>query len=130
MAWSFSAHRPVYYQVAERIKRSIFSGEYARGEQITSVRQLALEAAVNPNTVQHAFSHLESEGLIISRGTVGRFVTDDAEIIEKCRLAEAERLIDELLKQSEELRISTEFFIKMIEEKVNNRGKENTDEHS
>ncbi len=114
MAWSFSAHRPVYYQVAERIKHSILSGEYSRGEQIPSVRQLALEAAVNPNTIQHAFSHLENEGLIISRGTVGRFVTDDPEVIEKCRHDEALLLISEFTEKAAKLHISRQTLAEMI----------------
>ena len=64
MAWSFTADKPVYLQIAKRITGLVLSGEYKSGEQIPSVRQLALEAAVNPNTVQHAFTYLEDEGII------------------------------------------------------------------
>ncbi len=124
MSWSFSAHRPVYYQVAERIKHSILSGEYSPGEQIPSVRQLALEAAVNPNTIQHAFSHLESEGIIEARGTVGRFVTEDVSIIEKCRHDEAESLVSEFLERTERLSIRRELLIKMIKDHTAECGRE------
>ena len=93
MAWKFTSDRPVYLQIAERITKSVLSGEYKPGEQIPSVRQLALEAAVNPNTVQRAFSELENNGLIISKNTIGRFVTDDTEILESCSNALAKKLV-------------------------------------
>ena len=131
MAWSFSSHRPLYYQVAARIKHSIISGEYAPGEQIPSVRQLALDAAVNPNTVQHAFSHLESLGLIESRGTVGRFVTEDTEIIEKCRLSEAVSLVDEFLTKASKLKIGEDTLLVMLSDRISEKDEqEDEDEHS
>ena len=131
MAWSFSSHRPLFYQVAERIKHSIISGEYAPGEQIPSVRQLALDAAVNPNTVQHAFSHLESLGLIESHGTVGRFVTEDTEIIEKCRLSEAVSLVDEFLTKASKLKIGDDTLLSMLSDRISEKDKqEDEDEHS
>lgn len=116
MAWKFSSDRPVYLQISERIVRKVLSGEYSAGEQIPSVRQIALEAAVNPNTVQHAFSELENEGLIISKGTLGRFVTDDANVVEACRKRMAEQLVREFSKNMGELSIPKEQAIKMIEE--------------
>lgn len=116
MAWKFSSDRPVYLQISERIVRMVLSGEYSAGEQIPSVRQIALEAAVNPNTVQHAFSELENEGLIISKGTLGRFVTDDAEVVEVCRKRMAEQLVREFSKDMRELSVPKEQAVKMIEE--------------
>ena len=114
MAWSFSPHRPVYYQVAERIRQSILSGEYASGGQIPSVRQLALEAAVNPNTIQHAFSELEDQGLIVSRGTTGRFVTEDIDVIDRCRELEAQRLVEEFVQKASQLCIPYDRLIEMV----------------
>ena len=114
MAWSFSPHRPVYCQVAERIRQSILTGEYASGEQIPSVRQLALEAAVNPNTIQHAFSELEDQGLIEARGTTGRFVTEKVSVIDECRRIEAERLVEDFSQKASRLQIPTDTLIEMI----------------
>lgn len=116
MAWSFSSDRPVYLQIAQRIRRSVLSGEYPPGAQIPSVRQLALDAAVNPNTVQHAFSDLESEGIILSRGTQGRFVTDDTAIIERCRQAVAQQYVRSFLNDLRQLGIPAEQAISMIKE--------------
>lgn len=115
MAWSFSSDRPVYLQIAERITKSVLSGEYVAGAQIPSVRQLALEAAVNPNTVQHAFAELENEGIIISKGTVGRYVTENTQIIETCREKMAEQLVKNFAENIRQLSITKEQAISMIE---------------
>ena len=116
MAWNFSSGRPVYIQISERIKKAVLSGEYVAGEQIPSVRQLALEAAVNPNTVQHAFADLEDEGIIISKGTVGRFVTEDIQIIEACRKQMAEQLVKDFVLNISQLSVSKDKAIAMIKE--------------
>lgn len=116
MAWKFSSDRPVYLQISERIVKKVLSGEYSAGEQIPSVRQIAMEAAVNPNTVQHAFAELENEGLIISKGTLGRFVTEDTQVVAACKYRMAEQLVREFSKNMKELSITSEQAIKMIEE--------------
>lgn len=116
MAWSFSTDRPVYLQIAERIRRSVLSGEYPPGGQIPSVRQLALEAAVNPNTVQHAFSDLEHEGIILSKGTQGRFVTEDRQVIELVRQEIAMECVRGFLRDLKQLAIDPEQAISMIKE--------------
>ncbi len=114
MAWSFSPHAPVYYQVAERIRKGILSGDYSPGDQIPSVRQFAVAATVNPNTIQRAFVELESTGLIESRGTLGRFVTENREIIEKCREDEAKKLIREFKAKTRELCIPTSSLVELL----------------
>ena len=116
MAWSFSASKPVYLQIADRIKKSVLSGKYPAGTQITSVRQLALEAAVNPNTVQHAFTELENEGIVLSQGTMVRFVTDDVQTLELCRKKMAQELINEFLTDLSSLSIDREHAIQLIKE--------------
>ena len=119
MAWTFTSDRPVYLQIAQRIRRSVLSGEYPPGGQIPSVRQLALEAAVNPNTVQHAFSDLENEGIIISKGTQGRYVTEDRQIIEQMRQAIAMECVRGFLQDLKQLAIDGEQAISMIKEVMN-----------
>lgn len=116
MAWKFTTDRAVYLQIAERIEKAVLSGVYPPGEQLPSVRQLALEAAVNPNTVQHAFTELENQGIIYSRGTLGRFVTQDTETIEACRREMAQQLVQQFLKDLAQLGVSTEQAITMIKE--------------
>ena len=116
LAWKFTSDRPVYLQITDKVIKSILSGDYQPGEQIPSVRQLALEAAVNPNTVQHAFSELENGGIVVSRGTLGRFVTEDIEVIEHNRKKLAEKIIKEFVDDINSLSIPKNQAIAMIEE--------------
>lgn len=121
MAWSFTTDRPVYLQVSERIREAIISGKFPVGDQIPSVRQLATDAAVNPNTVQRAFFELENEGLIVSRGTLGRFVTEDAQAIEGARKKQAKELTYAYIKKAEQLALDEKSIIDMIKEAFNER---------
>ena len=114
MGWRFSQDKPVFIQIGEQIKRLVVSGEYPAGAQIPTVRQIALEAAVNPNTVQHAFAVLETEGIIISKGTQGKFVTEDSEILEACRNNMAKKLASDFMENMESLAFSKEEAVKLI----------------
>ncbi len=85
MAWQFTSRAPVYLQIVSHIRADILGGVYQPDEQIPPVRQLALTAGVNPNTMQRAFAVLEAEQLFITRGTVGRFITTDIEVLARAR---------------------------------------------
>ena len=87
MTWKFDSKIPVSLQLTHKLRIDILSGKYSPGEQFPPVRQLAYDASVNPNTVQKALTSLESEGLLITRGTVGRFVTDDESALTKAKLS-------------------------------------------
>ena len=119
MAWSFSSDKPIYLQVSERILKKIISGTYLPGQQIPSVRQLAMETAVNPNTVQRALSALEEDGLLVTQGTLGRFVTNDPEVIEASRRKHARTLVQSFLKDAEQMSLSKQQLIEMLEEEFN-----------
>ena len=66
MPWKLDSSRPIYLQLMERIQHDIISGVYRPGDKIPSVRDLALEASVNPNTMQKALSELERSGRLRS----------------------------------------------------------------
>lgn len=85
MAWQFDSDRPIYAQLVEQIKRLILSGAYPPGSKLPSVRDLAAQAAVNPNTMQKALAELETDGLLFTQRTAGRFVTEDDEAIQRLR---------------------------------------------
>ena len=89
MPWNLSDARPIYVQLADRLRRRIVSGQYPPGYKLPSVREFASEAAVNPNTMQRSFASLEADGLVTTEGTAGRFVTGEVTVIEahKTRLA-------------------------------------------
>ena len=79
LAWKFKDGIPLTVQISDRIRQDILRGEYRAGEAFPTVRQLAAEASVNPNTVQKALVILENEGLLVTLGTAGRTVTEDGE---------------------------------------------------
>lgn len=85
MAWNMDSDRPIYAQLVERIQMQIVSGYYPPGGKLPTVRELAAEAAVNPNTMQKAFAELERSGLIVTQRTNGRTVTEDCQLIDCIR---------------------------------------------
>ncbi len=85
MAWTFKDDRPIYSQLVEQIKIKIISGEWELGSRLSSVRELAEQAGVNPNTMQRALAELERDGLVHSKRTSGRFVTEDEDMIKGVR---------------------------------------------
>lgn len=86
MPWDLDSDRPVFAQLVERIQMDIVSGRYRPGERLPSVRELAAEAAVNPNTMQRAFAQLEQMGLVYTKRTSGRFITEDEDAIGELRI--------------------------------------------
>lgn len=90
MEWTFRNDLPIYSQLVEQLTLAIVSGVFAPGERLSSVRDMAAEAGVNPNTLQRALQELERQGLVYSQRTSGRFVTEDTRTIENCRLALAQ----------------------------------------
>ena len=82
MQWKFTGSAPVYQQIAQTVRDAVLSGEFGPGDRVPSVRDLASQARVNPNTVQRAFAELEQEGLLVCGGTLGRCVTLDPGILD------------------------------------------------
>ena len=103
MGWNFQADRPIYAQLMEEIKRRIISGVYKPGEKMPSVRELAAEASVNPNTMQRAFAQLEQEGLLYTQRTSAPIVTEDEERIMDMKNELAKELIRDFWKNMEQL---------------------------
>jgi DNA-binding transcriptional regulator YhcF (GntR family) len=93
MPWELKSDRPIYTQLSEQIQLLIFSGAYPLGSRLPSVRDMAREAAVNPNTMQRALAKLEEDGLVITHRTSGRSVTEDAGLVEKAKTKLAQEQI-------------------------------------
>lgn len=99
--WKITNDRPIYLQLTEQIVQRIVSGQYPPSSRLPSVRELAVEAGVNPNTMQRAFAELEREGLVTTNRTAGRIVTEDKEMIENIRGQLAAQKIEEFLEGME-----------------------------
>ena len=103
MSWEFQDHLPIYAQLMDTLKRRIITGRYLPGEKLPSVRELAAEAGINPNTVQRAFSELEREGLIYTQRATGKYVTENADEIKSARQALAQTQVAEFLSNMQSL---------------------------
>lgn len=115
MAWNLNSERPIYSQIMERITFDIISGIYPPGSQLPSVRALAQDAGVNPNTMQKAMAELERTGLIYSQRTSGRFITEDLGMIDKTKKDLASEEIREFLKKMERIGFTRETTLELIE---------------
>lgn len=116
MPWNLDDSRPIYLQLMERIQHDIISGVYQPGDKLPSVRDLALDAAVNPNTMQKALSELERSGLVYSHRTSGRFITDDSTLLKKIKTDLAQEYISSFLEQMNHLGISGSETLEMIKQ--------------
>jgi len=119
MAWELDSDRPIYAQLVERIQMQIISGYYPPGGKLPSVRDLAMEAAVNPNTMQKAFAELERSGLIITQRTSGRTVTEDIGMIGEIKQELAKEHLKDFIEKMKELGITKEEILSLISESVN-----------
>ena len=114
MPWDFKSDRPIYTQLIEQIELMIFSDIYPPGSRLPPVRDMAQEAAVNPNTMQRALSKLEEDGLIVTHRTSGRSVTEDESMIKKAKNKLALDQIAEFLENMQKLGIDRQEVVKMI----------------
>ena len=103
MEWKIAEDRPIWIQLSEQLTAQIASGVYQPGQRLPSVREFAADAGVNPNTMQRAFTDLESKGLIITNRTAGRSVTQDMETIKQLRTDRAMEQVRQFLAQMSEL---------------------------
>ena len=107
--------RPIWMQLQEQLTRRILSGWYKAGEKLPSVRDLAAEAGVNPNTMQRALAAMDTEGLTVTNRTSGRTVTMDESILEGMRIQLAEKIIAQFYESVEELGYTKEQALELLE---------------
>ena len=116
MEYIFDNERPIYIQLVEKLRIQIVSGELKQGDRIPSVRELALTARVNPNTMQKALAELETEGLVYTERTNGKFVTDNEELIAKVKRELAEEKVKKYLQDMKSIGISKDESIIYLQE--------------
>ena len=118
MEWKFRSDQPIYSQLVEQIKLGIVSGNFRPGERLASVRDMAAEAGVSPNTMQRALQELERDGMVYSQRTAGRFVTEDMRVIESAKKQFAEEQIRGFLEAMGKLGYVRAEILALLEEGV------------
>ena len=99
MNFSIQGSRPIWQQLTEQLARRIITGAYPLGSRFPTVRELAAEAGVNPNTMQRAITQLETLGLVTTNRTLGRTVTENAGALEEMRRRLAVECTEEYFKE-------------------------------
>lgn len=118
MNWHFGSNSPIYAQLIIQMKQGIVSGAFSPGERLPSVRDMAMEAGVNPNTMQKALTELERDGLVYSQRTTGRFVTEDRNMIEEAKRSLAELQIKSFLAAMTRLGYKTEEILALVSQQA------------
>lgn len=117
MEYWFDNEKPIYLQLVELLKKEIISGRLGKGQKIPSVRELAVQAKVNPNTVQKALAELERCGLIFTERTNGKFVTEDSELINSFRNDLINEKVESFLKDMINIGVSEDEVTEYLENK-------------
>ena len=125
----FQSNIPIYLQLIDMVKLQIVSGTLKPGEKLKSVRELAMEHGVNPNTMQKALCIIEEEGLLVTLSTQGWIVTEDLALIEKARVGCQRKQLDSFIARAKELSITKEQFIEYVEKGWNENEKDTADDY-
>lgn len=116
MDYFFESNTPIYLQLVRLFTIRIAGGEWNPGDRVASVRDLAVEFKVNPNTVQRALSELEREGLVYTERTSGRFITADTDRIREARSSLVDQEVADFVKHMKQLGYTREQWLSMVEE--------------
>ena len=122
MAWQFNSNRPIYVQIVDEIELRILNGTYEMGMRLPSVRDLAVLAAVNPNTMQRALAELEEMGLVSTQRNTGRTVTTDDSAVSRARDTKASLLAETFLMQMKALGLSRKEVLERLAKEEDKEG--------
>ena len=122
MAWQFNSNRPIYQQIVDEIELRILNGTYEMGMRLPSVRDLAVLAAVNPNTMQRALAELEEMGLVSTQRNTGRTVTTDDSAVSRARDTKASLLAEPFLMQMKALGLSRKEVLERLAKEEDKEG--------
>ena len=123
---NFQNERPIYMQIVEQMEMEIMSGHYPKGSKLPTVRELAMQYKVNPNTMQKAFVELEQRGLVFAKRTSGRYVSENESVIENVKQQAAKAKTQEYIRYVRQLGLEEEDILRLFKE----YGKGENDEHS
>ncbi|WP_339224781.1 GntR family transcriptional regulator [Paenibacillus sp. FSL H8-0332] len=124
MGIEFDNNQPIYLQIMNYIKGEIITGKLKPGDKIPSVRELAAELQINPNTVQRTFQELERETIVETRRGMGRYVTGSEETILTVKKEMAQDVLDRFIRGMQELGFQGEDILTAVAENIHKRDQE------
>ncbi len=122
MSWSFSNDKPIFQQLEERIVLEIISGRYEPGSKLEPVRELAMTAGVNPNTMQRALADIENTGIIYTKRGDGRYITENTEIINEIRNRYVLKKTEDFIASVKALGLDEDGIVKAVREALEQGG--------
>ena len=123
MAWKFTNDAPIYLQIMDEIKLRIAQGRLKPGDKVPAVRDLAIKAGVNPNTMQKALSELEREGVLYSQRTAGRFVAEQSDAETNLKISISTKHIENYVNGMRELGFDNNEIINAVKRHLNEEEK-------
>lgn len=111
MAKEFETSKPIYLQIADHIFQKIIREELKPGDKLASVREMAVQMGVNPNTIQRTYSEMERIGVVETRRGQGTFIVENAEIITELKQTIQLEVISSFVKKMKDLGFSKEEMI-------------------
>ncbi|MEK5416281.1 GntR family transcriptional regulator [Paenibacillus sp. FSL L8-0708] len=124
MTIEFDNNLPIYIQIMNYIKGEIVTGKLKPGDKILSVRELASELQINPNTVQRTFQELEREEIVETRRGMGRYVTSNEGTILTIKKEMAKDVLDRFIRGMQDLGFQGEDILEAVAENIRNKNKE------
>jgi len=118
MTIEFDNNLPIYIQIMNYIKGEIVTGKLGPGDKILSVRELASELQINPNTVQRTFQELEREEIVETRRGMGRYVTSEESKIMTIKKEMAKDVLERFIRGMKELGFQGEEIVSVVAESV------------
>lgn len=118
MGISFDTRTPIYMQIMSLVKRDIVTNKIKPGDKLLSVREMASELQVNPNTLQRVYQELEREGITYTQRGMGTFVKEDENMIRELKREMATEIINNFIQGMRNLGFSGDELVKVIEERV------------
>ncbi|MFF2094330.1 GntR family transcriptional regulator [Paenibacillus sp. NPDC058174] len=127
MTMEFDNNQPIYLQIMNHIKRQIIVGKLKPGDKIDSVRELAAELQINPNTIQRTFQELEREGIVETKRGLGRYVTSEESTIMSIKKEMAGDLLDRFVLGMKELGFESKDIITIVSDAVSDKDKKGSE---
>ncbi|PFG05582.1 GntR family transcriptional regulator [Bacillus sp. es.034] len=124
MTEEYTASKPIYLQIADRIIREIVRKELALGDKLPSVREMAVQSGVNPNTIQRTYSELERMDIVETRRGQGTFVTEKEEVLTELNEKVQREVIESFIRNMKELGLTKDQMIQGVEKYLDQRGEE------
>ena len=115
MSLQLDPKRPIYLQIMEEVKKRAVRGEYTSGHKLPSVRNMAKNVGVNPNTIARVYMELEREGFIFTRRGQGSFITEDTDRLDEERRKLADDATEQFIRAVQELELHNGHRQKLID---------------